>query len=623
MVSLYFKPCGGRWKPSVAGAVLALGLSMLSRSAAADCKLTPIELPATIIGMRAVATLGINGTQVPLIVDSGAFFSSLTHAVAQQLNLPLEVLPEGMSISGVTGSMEADLTTVKRVQLRNGELANVDFIVGGNIGGNGTVGLLGRNFLGAGDVEYDLAHGVIRLFFPNSDCDQQNMAYWADGKPVSEIVLLEDYKPKSKSKARSSRPPIRGFAELNGKRIEVMFDTGAWSTVSLSAARRAGVTDMTPAGKIHGVGRGEVDRWTAPFERFGIGNETISNVRLAIGDFDLKNADMLLGIDFFLSHRIYISKKQRRMYFTYNGGPIFTLDAREFAEAGATDTASSPASAPRLTTNAANSEDEPSDAAGFARRGAASAARLDYASALADLDRACQMAPQVADYLVRRAAVHQAMRQASLALKDLDTALQLDPSHTEARVLRASLLVATKNRRSAIEDLRTLDQTLVPQANERLRLAQLYQALDMQEPAIPQWTAWIAAHPNDILLGRVYNDRCWARTILNTELKAALDDCDQAVERQAADSVPYNTRGWLHLRQGDLREALADFDHALALKPDLVWAVYGRGIARRKLGDEAAGQADLEAARKLRPTVDADNARWGFSAVQQASPPTK
>ncbi|HEY4081090.1 MAG TPA: retroviral-like aspartic protease family protein [Burkholderiaceae bacterium] len=608
----------------MSGPALALSLTMLSSPAAADCKLTPIELPVTLIGSRAVATLGINGTQVPLIVDSGAFFSMLTHAVAEQLKLPLEVLPEGMNINGVTGSMEADLTTVKRVQLRNGEIANVDFVVGGNIGSEGSVGLLGRNFLGAGDVEYDLAHGVIKLFFPNDDCGEQNMAYWAEGgKTVSEIVMLEDYKPKSKSKARSSRPPIRGFAELNGKRIEVMFDTGASSTVSLSAARRAGITDMTPAGKIHGVGRGEVDRWTAPVERFAIGSETISNVRLAIGDFDLKNADMLLGIDFFLSHRIYVSKRQRRVYFTYNGGTIFKLDALEMAKSGTTDTASNAASAPVATTSAASGADEPTDAAGFARRGAASAARLDYASALADLNRACQMAPQMADYFARRAAVHEAMRQFSLALKDLDTALQLDPAHAEARVRRATLLAATKNRRSAIEDLRTLDQTLSPQANERLRLAQLYQALDMPEAAIPQWTAWIAAHPNDVLLGRVYNDRCWARTSLNTELKAALDDCDEAVHREGKAGVAYNTRGWLRLRQGDASKALADFDRALELNPNFVWAVYGRGIARRKLGDEAAGQADLAAARKLRPTVDAENARYGFSAEQQALAPTR
>jgi hypothetical protein len=39
-----------------------------------------------------------------------------------------------------------------------------------------------------------------------------------------------------------------------------------------------------------------------------------------VGDFD-----MLLGADFFLSHHILISNSQHKLYFTYNGGPVFDL----------------------------------------------------------------------------------------------------------------------------------------------------------------------------------------------------------------------------------------------------------------------------------------------------------
>ena len=35
---------------------------------------------------------------------------------------------------------------------------------------------------------------------------------------------------------------------------------------------------------------------------------------------------MLIGADFFLSHRIYVASSQRKLYFTYNGGPVFNLD---------------------------------------------------------------------------------------------------------------------------------------------------------------------------------------------------------------------------------------------------------------------------------------------------------
>ena len=36
---------------------------------------------------------------------------------------------------------------------------------------------------------------------------------------------------------------------------------------------------------------------------------------------------MLIGADFFLSHRVYVANSQRKLYFTYNGGPVFNLTA--------------------------------------------------------------------------------------------------------------------------------------------------------------------------------------------------------------------------------------------------------------------------------------------------------
>ena len=96
---------------------------------------------------------------------------------------------------------------------------------------------------------------------------------------------------------------------------------------------------MTPTEQMYGAGRGKADSWTAPFERFELGGEAILHNRLEVGDFDMQDADMLLGIDFFLSHRIYVSKQQSKMFFTYNGGPVFFLNflqARQDEAAAAT-----------------------------------------------------------------------------------------------------------------------------------------------------------------------------------------------------------------------------------------------------------------------------------------------
>ena len=35
---------------------------------------------------------------------------------------------------------------------------------------------------------------------------------------------------------------------------------------------------------------------------------------------------MLLGTDFLRSHRVLVSHSQRKIYFTYAGGPVFSID---------------------------------------------------------------------------------------------------------------------------------------------------------------------------------------------------------------------------------------------------------------------------------------------------------
>lgn len=597
---------GGAWRRWFGATLIALGLLAMPSRGWTACKIQSIELPVTMVGSRAVATLGINGTDVRMIVDSGAFYSSLTHAAAQQLQLKVGPLPWGMRVEGLTGEIESGVTTVKRLQLLGGELSDVDFLVGGNGEGNGTLGLLGRNLLAVADAEYDLAHGVIRLMFPNDDCGAKSMAYWAEGKPVSQLDLLRD--------DRSKTPAIQAIAELNGKKLRVLFDTGARSLVSLKAAQRAGITDMKAAGKVYGAGRGDANAWTAAVDRLDLGGEAISNIRLIVADFEAKNIDMLLGIDFFLSHRIYVSKKQRRMYFTHNGGAVFALSALENAKTRAIQ-----ASAPDGAASDAEPAyaDGPTDAAAYARRGAASAARLDFVRALADLDRACEMAPQVAEHFVRRGAVHEQMRQRALALKDYDTALQLEPTQAEARLRRAWLRASSQDRKGTLDDLQALDQTLAAQAHQRLQLAQLYERLGLTERALPQWSLWIAAHPHEITLDNALNSRCWARTMLNVELDQALDDCDKAIDLQSKNGGYYDSRAWLRLRRGELRKALADYERALTLKPDSAWSLYGRGIVRRKLGEAAAGQADIEAARQLLPVIDAQAGRHGLAADPQ------
>lgn len=180
--------------------------------------------------------------------------------------------------------------------------------------------------------------------------------------------------------------------------LRATFDTGAdTSIVSLAAAARAGLRpDMPgarPGGFQHGFGRQAIATWIVPVELIRIGDEQIRNARVRIGDIGMV-ADMLIGADFFISHRVFVSNALHKLYFSCAGGPIFDLTAHW---AGDGDPSARP--------GAAATPGPPLDAAALGRRGAVEAAQHDAARALADLSQAIALASAEPRYLLRRASI--------------------------------------------------------------------------------------------------------------------------------------------------------------------------------------------------------------------------
>ena len=585
----------------IAGASVAIGLQCPATGQAAGCQIKVVELPVKMVGGRAIATVQINGTDAPMFVDSGAFFSFLTPAAAEQLHLDTHPLPYGLEILGLAGKVEARVTTVRRLGLVGGEVPDIQFVVGGNEDIPGTMGLIGRNILAIADMEYDLAHGMIRFVFPSDACEKANMAYWAGQATVAELDLQHAFGERT--------PEIKARIKVNGKTVTAVFDTGATTLMSLGAAHRVGVkdADMTPRGKAWGAGTGKVDSWTAPVDKVEIGGETITHNTLVVDDFDIPGAhDMLVGVDFFLSHRVYVSKQQSRMYFTYNGGPVFARNLGEHADTAAADAAASAAQA--LTADA------------LARRGEASLSRGDLAGALADIDRACALEPTDAGHFWARARVRFAMDQQDDALPDLDTALRLDPALAEPRLMRARLREHLHQHELALEDLATLDRTLAPQSDIRRGMAMFYETTNMPGQALAQWNLWMPAHKHDIARGNALNSRCWNRVQLNVELDKALEDCDDAVDLDSKNKSFIDSRAWVYLRMGKLQKALSDFDRALALDPVQAWSLYGRGQVNLALGKTERGQADLAQARRELPDIDMDARHGGLPVAPLSAP---
>jgi predicted aspartyl protease/Flp pilus assembly protein TadD len=574
-------------------------LCLTSFSSAAGCKLDYDELSVHIVNSRPVANVSINGIQLSMLVDSGAFFSFLTPSTAAHLKLPLKNMPDGLRVHGYTGPVEAKLTRVEKLRFGVSALSGADFIVGGSELGAGISGILGRNILAKGDTEYDLANGVVRLFTPKGECKNTDFAYWAGEAPVI-VVPLDNFNDQEDT-------TIRVRVKINGKRDDAMLDTGAATTsITYQAARRAGIgkRELTPNGRVGGSIEGFRESWIGDVSQIEIGQEKIKNVRLQVNDVEENFGGMLIGLDYFLSHRIYVSQLQNQLYATWNGVPVF---ARARATDGQYD--AKYAALP-------NKADE-NDASALARRGSAATAAGNYDSALADLNQANKLAPTVAEYKYLRAQLHFAMRHSDLALADFNEAVQLDPAHAEARYQRAYLRFYAEDKQGAIADLKELDETLPPTAHQRVNMANLYTNLALNPQAFKQFDLWINSHRKDNKLAGALNNRCWLRARLNIELSLALQDCKEAVNKDDDNSAYHDSLGWTYLRLDDAAQAKKAFDNALENDLSPV-SMYGRAIAKLKLNDTKGAEADFAKARAKESKIDEKIRQYGFTFIEEA-----
>lgn len=294
---------------------------------------------------------------------------------------------------------------------------------------------------------------------------------------------------------------------------------------------------------------------------------------------------MLLGDDFFLSNRVYVANSQSKVYFTFNGGRMFNLRPSEDAMK----------SGPRKD---AFVGPEPTDANGFARRGDGLLARGDTSRAIADLSRAIELAPRDWHSLFSRARAWAERKDNAKALADLDRSIAIKSDDAQVLVMRAALRLEAHDLTGARADADAASAAAPEQADLRIELGHIYTDLDQFAPAIAEYDKWLSFHRADSESYAALNGRCWASGLGGLRLEIALRDCDLAVRRSLRAPGVLDSRGMVHLRIGAFDKATADYDAALARVPGMAWSLYGRGVARVKLGRKAEGEADIAAATK-------------------------
>ena len=595
--------------------ILAAALSATSVHADSKCHIARVaELPITMNNLRPIVPVKINGQDAKFLLDSGAFYSMISTATADQYKLRQAPGPWGLRVIGVGGTAAVTVTTVKEFSIIGVTIKNVEFLVGGSE--VGSAGLLGQNLLERFDVEYDLSNGAIRLFHTEG-CEHARLAYWLTPNQDFSFMQIDRIDPL--------HPHTIGVGYVNGQKIRVEFDSGAYtSLLSLRAAQRAGIKPDSPGvvenGFTSGIGRDRVKEYIGTFSSFQIGDsEEIKNAKLRFADMGQLDTDMLLGADFFISHRIFVANKEHKLFLSYNGGAVFNLSkgatsAGAAPESGGVD---QPVTAQQPSSTQLSAAKAPADAAEIARHGSALAARRDFVPALAELSKAIELSPNEPEYYFQRANAYWADRQPDLALVDLDHVISLKQDFLPAYLPRAEIKLWKKDLTGAVADLETVDKLAAKQADLRFQLAQTYERIDRLPAAIEQLGIWIQSHPDDSRMGQAFASRCYSRALQNQDLGGALNDCNSSLHRvdKADKNYPfiYVDRGMVRLRQGDFVKAVSDCDHALKIMPKNARALYVRAVAESHQNKKVESAADLKSAEEIAPKIAERFERYGIT----------
>ncbi|MDE1145502.1 MAG: retroviral-like aspartic protease family protein [Azospirillaceae bacterium] len=292
---------------------------------AAKCKLGKLgTLNLTMDGNMPLLDATVNDQKVYLLMDTGAALSLITKPATDRLQLTRHAVPFA-SVEGVGGRAQLYVARVKELKLGEWTARNIDMPVSSNhdIGAPDIAGILGENFLSQFDLDIDIAHNSVVLL-KAMDCD--------DDTPL--VLWQGNYADADIGRSQQGNPKIWLTVKLNGQDVHAILDTGAYTSVlTQRAAERAGIKPDSPgvtrSGGSQGIGDNEVQDYVGVFDSFELGDEQIKHVRLRFGDlFEHRGynvPEMLLGLDFLRAHRVMVAHSQRKIYFTYLGGPVFQV----------------------------------------------------------------------------------------------------------------------------------------------------------------------------------------------------------------------------------------------------------------------------------------------------------
>ncbi len=284
---------------------------------AAACTVTPrARIPLQVIGGTILVEARVNGYAAQMILDTGAQRSLIANTALQRLDLEQDDTA-ATSTRGI-GGIERNRNTVPR-SLSLGGIAlerrtlnrDTSLTVGTlgrtSVGGQRVDGLLGRDFLAAFDLELDLRAAALTLHSV-SGCNNVTPPW-----PAPYTTLPVQFPTDT---------ALQLTAEIDGVKLRALLDTGASTTVLMAPGMAR--LDIPEAlllqdreVQMNGIGPRSVAGRVHRFRLLRIGDIVVEQPRIVVAPIRVVPiADLLLGADWLVDKRVWISFATGRIFVT-------------------------------------------------------------------------------------------------------------------------------------------------------------------------------------------------------------------------------------------------------------------------------------------------------------------
>lgn len=300
----------GRGLVVALAALPALVWLLMLRPAHADCRIQrKASLPITIDAGHPLVQASINGHPLNLLLDTGAQGSLVTPETAARLGLPKD-RRRTTSLVGVGGTVSTQNVMLHDFAVAGSEYLDMSVGVSALPASDRTDGLIGADILSVYDLDLDFPGHTLTLYNVNG-C-QQIVPVWdrryatVPAQLVARLLVVQ--------------------VELDGHPLKTLFDTGAHGVVLARAALPlVGLNEedleRDPPEESRGVGAQRGPARLHHFSTVRVGAETFHNAAVHVVAFHQVQANMLLGLDYMLRRRFWLSYATRTVFIQVPARP--------------------------------------------------------------------------------------------------------------------------------------------------------------------------------------------------------------------------------------------------------------------------------------------------------------